>query len=821
MTGSKVKSLLSIAKAMEEQMALFDEYVDSTIKDIYGLDLSIKDVIKKLSIEDIDNLTEEDLYDNLSIGFDGEGSNPNIKAIEDGCVDNEEYPDFESYAKHVFKEIKDILIKEEELGVEKDKLAKEIGEYTDKWFEYIDSSEYREKNIARIKELREKAENETDPEVKRKTLKLIRSFEDAESLNFLFTRFDNMKEKEVANIKDIFFNNKRNSIVVNKFNSKMKAYGYGANFYKLFFDLEEKFLPDKYKIFNNLFLFVAMRYIGYSDAGNRSDKLNVAVLIRRLYNLIYHKFDTNDREKEFISVIERIDDYFMEYADVFEESNITHYNHPVRIESNKEYEKIQREEIIKILEEEGFEDDFDKYSLPELKNVAAEYIKEKKDALEQKESKSEEKESTEASEKEEESSRSEGEISHNETKNSEGIKRSNQSGERSESEDDGTSELGRDGGSGTDSSETESGKGTGTRIGTESGTGGGDGEPSFGGSTSDRGEVGGESGDFKLEDDIEIITLDDKEPSDESDESDNETKAPNNHIIVDSPTDILEMDDELIIETIDDDAENLPEEPIEYDEDGNLICNIPETGYIFDFGDTPSPIQKEEVIETGPISKKVPLKNNQELMDPIIHKTKESPKKSNEAIEFSVNVNNNLEKINIGSENEPVMNDDLSSLTVFNLDEEEEDDSGEGSAIEGRDGEGDNEAVGSSDESSLRTEKWDPDKAKTKLQESNPGFNKDTEEEIKPAIRDAARMANHFSIPENPRNVLNEKNSTDEDTSDIEILVDIKGNYYIEDSEKTYAYCDHENNVLQENIDELVISRLYSSGNLKKSKLTL
>ena len=81
-----------------------------------------------------------------------------------------------------------------------------------------------------------------------------------------------------------------------KFRIRIKRLGYDENTYKMFFNIEEMFLPEEYYPMNNMFLFVAMRFISYADTNNKNDAMFCSSLLIKMYNLVYHRFSTPEEE---------------------------------------------------------------------------------------------------------------------------------------------------------------------------------------------------------------------------------------------------------------------------------------------------------------------------------------------------------------------------------------------------------------------------------------------------------------------------------------------------------------------------------------------
>lgn len=352
------KNLQAMIQTMESEMEMLDDLTNGIITDVYDLDLSIKSKLLSVTEEEISSMTEEEAIKLLN-ECNSNDENNNVEILRESHSKSTEYCDkeFIEYVRNVFSSIKKSIDETEKMREEKIKLEKEANEITENYFNYINSAEYKEKKRQKLQELREQAESEEDIVKKNKILNMLTAMDESETLHFLFARIEKLGDKEIKNIKDIFFDNTRSSLVIEKFNSRLPRYGYNPDVYKKFFNLEENFLPDEYNKFNNLFLFHIMRFISFTDTYDKTDTLFVSTILSRLYNLIYHRYENQEIEDEFISLIKKFADYFVPYSDEFVTKNITSPDHPHRIQRDKEYEEKRRVMIIASLQNEGIEPD--------------------------------------------------------------------------------------------------------------------------------------------------------------------------------------------------------------------------------------------------------------------------------------------------------------------------------------------------------------------------------------------------------------------------------------------------------------------------------
>ena len=160
--------------------------------------------------------------------------------------------------------------------------------------------------------------------------------------------------------------NKRGSYVINRYKDKIVKFGFDANLYKYFFNLEENFLSEEYHPFNNLFLFYYMRFVAYSDPYKEEDKVYVLSLTSAIANLIYHRFpkdkkevddsaidesNVNAAEQRFIKILEKFASFFEDQREYFFENNTMRPGHPIREEMTAKREMERKAELIKKMSE--------------------------------------------------------------------------------------------------------------------------------------------------------------------------------------------------------------------------------------------------------------------------------------------------------------------------------------------------------------------------------------------------------------------------------------------------------------------------------------
>lgn len=219
------------------------------------------------------------------------------------------------------------------------------------------SKEYRDATLKRIEEWKseiEKMDPVKDAKMIRDLRQKIEFMESTITLDFITERIKHV-EKEKSTIMRQFFSESEGSYSLNRCKARSPKFGFDADWYKFFFNLEENFLPEEYHAFNNLFLFNVMRFIGYQDPYNAKDRGMVQAIVSSLTGLVYHKFADTEMENVIISLIKDYDSYFEDQREKFMKDNTTRPNHPVRLEQSKKADADRRNELFAAMVKFNFE----------------------------------------------------------------------------------------------------------------------------------------------------------------------------------------------------------------------------------------------------------------------------------------------------------------------------------------------------------------------------------------------------------------------------------------------------------------------------------
>ena len=142
--------------------------------------------------------------------------------------------------------------------------------------------------------------------VKNRYINALKYFDDALTLNIIF---DHYKNQNTKNTIDDF--RLRAGGIYKKFIKACKVLGIKSEIV-VFSDLEVLFLPEKYHIYPNLFLFSIIKYFAYKkdDVDKKTDGVFLTQLIVNVQNLFVNKFKNADDRKLFIDSIMKVLDLF-------------------------------------------------------------------------------------------------------------------------------------------------------------------------------------------------------------------------------------------------------------------------------------------------------------------------------------------------------------------------------------------------------------------------------------------------------------------------------------------------------------------------------
>ena len=334
MEENNYKLMVSMLGTMKSSLETLKDTISNQLRTDFKLNDEIIDASLPYMIEDIPNMGETELR-NIFTKY-SLTTEPNTDSLED--------------LRKNFKTIKNMSLLLLSAQKEYVDIKNQSTEVMDEYLNYMSSQKVedaREERLSRMKTILESEEDETQ---KKRIQKIIDTTESSKSFDFVTARLKKYGEKEIENIMDGYFNHKKGSHIITKYTSKIKQFGYNPEIYTFFFNIEENFLPEEYADFNNLFLFIYMRMVAYSDPYKNEDKLFIRALTGKIAELFYHKMSKEDEEK-FINVVKRVDNFFMDKKEYFSKNNTTSPNHPIRKEQNERVDSAKIQGIKKKLQD--------------------------------------------------------------------------------------------------------------------------------------------------------------------------------------------------------------------------------------------------------------------------------------------------------------------------------------------------------------------------------------------------------------------------------------------------------------------------------------
>jgi hypothetical protein len=251
-------------------------------------------------------------------------------------------------------EIKDMSLMILSAQESANQLKEESKDILNDYFQYMSSDKVKAARQKRLDTMKEALNDENLDEYHRHKIEnMISIMESTMNFDFMLERFNKYGKQEVESINRQFLDSRYGTSIIERYTRKIPKFGFKADIYKHFFNLEETFLGEQYQVFNNLFLFIYMRMVAHSDPYIQKEKMFVQAITGAIADLIYHKFSSSESEQKFIDLMISILDNFSEYSEMYKERNTTYKGHELRIEAEKKREKIRREALIKTMDRIG------------------------------------------------------------------------------------------------------------------------------------------------------------------------------------------------------------------------------------------------------------------------------------------------------------------------------------------------------------------------------------------------------------------------------------------------------------------------------------
>ena len=398
MNQNEIKSIVMLLNEAKESAKMQRELITSDLES-YGMDpAKLEELVK--SQDDDFKLTDEkveEYYEAVKLENADDAIETFQKNEEETVLDGKR-----AWIEYGINSINDMISSEEDLEELEEEANGEIKSYTD----YICSEAYdnhRKKNIETWKSM---IKRETNPAKIAKLKKSIYIVENRYTLEFMFERLHNEKTsaKEHQALIDSFFNNTRSNYMMERFAEKCKQFGFSHDLYRYLLDIEERYLEEKYHVFNNFFLFSAMRFIGHCGYEEINEAKEV---IQCMLNLVYNRFYSEEVKETFLNTIRSFLDEFMDDTELFNEKNILHPGHPYRIQKKKEKDAALRARIYEQLTIKGYanvEEEKESLDAMEINELLSYYNEREAEAVAAEEAKKEAEEAASLAEEDSEES---------------------------------------------------------------------------------------------------------------------------------------------------------------------------------------------------------------------------------------------------------------------------------------------------------------------------------------------------------------------------------------------------------------------------------
>ena len=328
---SSIGNIIDNLKELETTYKLLEEYTHSSITHKYSVKLDILHDILKYKIGDIETLPVETVKKFLKSYTDS-----HLLETLETKNDNDLYSEM--------KEIKKASLLLLSAKIELEELQNEANEALKPTSEMLNSKESIVKRIDLLKE--DIADDNVNESKKKDINKVISALESTLDLGFFTKRIDTVGKKEIDSIVNGFLDQQLGSYVLKKYRSKTKRFKLSEDNFKHFMNIEETFLDEKYEPFNNLILFMYIRFVAYASPDDKQEQLFVHSLTSKLSDLMFHNFKTNEDENEFKTYLSSILDNFMEYRELFIENNSTYKKHAIRIQYDASQKEAKRNKAI-------------------------------------------------------------------------------------------------------------------------------------------------------------------------------------------------------------------------------------------------------------------------------------------------------------------------------------------------------------------------------------------------------------------------------------------------------------------------------------------
>lgn len=352
MSHEELKSIMGLIDEAKESAKMQRDMITEDLEDSNFDVEKLEELVKANTFPTDAELTEEEVTkyaELLATNTDDPDHKYYELYVEEG--DDEEIS-IRRWLMHGIKSVQDMLKSEANIEELEKEAQDEVKSYTD----YLCSEAYDKLRQETLETWKTSLEHETDSAKIRKLKKNIYIVENRFTLGFLFERLNDPKthDKEHASLVESFFNNNRSNYMMERFDAKCKQFGLSHDVYGYLLDIEERYLEEKYHVYNNFFLFAALRFIGHCDGSEINEAKET---IQCMLNLVYSRFYSDEVKEIFLNTIRKFLDEFEAEYDRFDKDNILQPNHPYRIEKKKAKDAETRKKIYEFLEKNGYIED--------------------------------------------------------------------------------------------------------------------------------------------------------------------------------------------------------------------------------------------------------------------------------------------------------------------------------------------------------------------------------------------------------------------------------------------------------------------------------
>ena len=347
---SELDILQEQLQTAESIYKFFESSSYDTLYTTYGVTRENAKWMSMVPMESIDTLTYDD------VNRIAQDSGLNLDTLKNKQKKNFQLNiSFLDYFKEVIKEVKKVVNEIENQRTGYESLKSDVTKMKSDYIDYVKSEEFKKKKEENRKNLQDQILSMEDGPEKKELEEKMEIINNLETCRFILNRIETYGEKEKDSIKRTFFSEREGSVLMQKFRAKCKQFDIDPRIYQYLLNIEEICLPEEYYPFNNLFLFVVMRYVSYADRYNKVDRMYVQKILNNMMMLIHHSFPSQADEDDFVLLIKECVDHFLSDRDKFIDDNTTHRHHPSRQQAENAAEQRKKELLLKAAKLRGID----------------------------------------------------------------------------------------------------------------------------------------------------------------------------------------------------------------------------------------------------------------------------------------------------------------------------------------------------------------------------------------------------------------------------------------------------------------------------------